>query len=253
MDACLRKEAVDMPSIVSQHYAGKALGPVKPFGFTMGNFSEESEFLKFSTPETAAARAQVLDYFLNMRKVVRDDHLMFRFDESMEVSYGDKLFIDHICVQMGFHRGLEKEYIIGLNRNVLDHYPELGYFRDLIFMFKLTMVPTSDKLPELKPWTPEQAALAWNIENIGDPGPEQINNYLVAGFSRRLDCIQVNEKSLREQHEEQHVKGRGLFDKIMRLFGAAMAKARSSPSAANPSILLTPVDRGRHLPRPPVA
>ena len=29
MDACLRKEAVDVPSVVSLHYAGKALGPVK--------------------------------------------------------------------------------------------------------------------------------------------------------------------------------------------------------------------------------
>ena len=39
---------------------------------------------------------------------------------------------------------------------IQDHYPEIGYFRDLVFMFKLVMVPTSDKLPELRPWEPEE-------------------------------------------------------------------------------------------------
>lgn len=46
----------------------------------MGNFQEESEYLKFYSPETAAARTQVLDYFNQMKKVIDSDHMIFNFD-----------------------------------------------------------------------------------------------------------------------------------------------------------------------------
>ena len=59
---------------------------------------------------------------------------------SNECSYGDKLFVDQLCVQLGFARGREKEYITGVDRNMLDHFPEIGHFRDLVFLFKLVMV-----------------------------------------------------------------------------------------------------------------
>ena len=45
---------------------------------------------------------------------------------------------------------------------IQDHYPEIGYFRDLVFMFKLVMVPTSDKLPELRPWEPEEVGQSYD-------------------------------------------------------------------------------------------
>ena len=241
-DACLRKVAVDVPSALSLQYSGEAVGPVRPFGFTMGNFAEESEFLKFSLPEAAAARAQVLDYFHNMRRTVKDDHLIFRFDETMEVTYGDKLLVDQICIHMGFQRNCEKEYLVGLNRNMLDHYPELAYFRDIIFMFKLTMVPTCDKLPDLRPWNPEQCALGWNVDTVEvvspEGAPQKLSMYQVGGFNKKLDAIQTNEKSIKEQHEEATIKRKGLFNKIKRLFGAAKAQSRATPSQANPSILL---------------
>jgi hypothetical protein len=46
-------------------------------------------------------------------------------------------------------------------RGILQLYPEIGYFRDIIFMFKLVMVPTLDMLPEVKCWDPENAVLSW--------------------------------------------------------------------------------------------
>ena len=39
-DAVLRKTACDIPTIPSLHYSGNARGPVKPFGFELGNFAE---------------------------------------------------------------------------------------------------------------------------------------------------------------------------------------------------------------------
>jgi len=38
----------------------------------MSNYGEESEYLELSLPEGAAARAQVLDYFLQIKKVIPD-------------------------------------------------------------------------------------------------------------------------------------------------------------------------------------
>ena len=192
-DAVMRKIACDIPSQVSLHYSGRAKGPVKPFAFDMGNFAEESEFLKFSTPEGTAARAQVLDYFYQLKRHTREDHLMFRFDVSNECSYGDKLFIDQLCVQLGFARGREKEYITGVDRNMLDHYPELGHFRDLVFLFKLVMVPTTDQLPELKPWNAEDVALNWSVKEASKTPPQGM--YVVRAFDRELTCEQVQVSS----------------------------------------------------------
>jgi hypothetical protein len=33
--------------------------------------------------------------------------------------------------------------------------------RDIVFMFKVLMTPTSDTLPELRRWRPRDATLAW--------------------------------------------------------------------------------------------
>jgi hypothetical protein len=159
-DAALRKVACDIPSQTSLHYSGRANGPLHPFGFDIGTFEEESEYLKLSTPEAAVVRTQVLDYFHQMKKVVPSDHMLFTFN-NMECSVTDKKFIDQICLQMGFERDLECDYITGADSVFIDHYPEIAFFRDLLFMFKMVMVPTSDRLPELKQWTPKDAGLKW--------------------------------------------------------------------------------------------
>jgi hypothetical protein len=85
---------------------------------------------------------------------------------------------------MGFQRGKEKQYITGKDRNILDHYPEIAHFRDLVFMFKLVMVPTTDQLPELRAWRPEEIALGWGID------PEK-DAYTIQGFNRSLCAEQV--------------------------------------------------------------
>lgn len=227
-DATLRKTACDIPSQSSLHYSGEAKGPVKPFGFDLGNFAEESEYLKFTTPESTAARTQVLDYFHDLNKLIPPDHLIFKFDAGLAVHNSDKLFIDQLCLQMGFQRGLEKEYISGKNSVILDHYPEIGFFRDLVFMFKLVMVPTSDKLPELKAWMPEEAALVWGLD--GD-------NYTIKGFGKSLDCTQIVE-SVQEEQVKREKKSRGFISRLLRYVGVKGTLPRATPSQANPSILL---------------
>ena len=53
---------------------------------------------------------------------------------------------------------------------MIDTYPDLAVFRDIVFLFKLMMAPTSDSLPDLKRWRPGDAALSWSFKgsNKGD-------------------------------------------------------------------------------------
>jgi hypothetical protein len=42
--------------------------------------------------------------------------------------------------------------------------PEMLVMRDVVFMFKALMTPTSDSLPELRRWRPRDAALWWKYK-----------------------------------------------------------------------------------------
>lgn len=230
-DACMRKVATDIPSQASLHYSGKANGPVRPFGFDMGNFAEESEYLKFSSAEAATARTQVLDYFFQLKKEIDEFHLIFNFDKTSECSGTDRIYIDQLCLQMGFPRNSEPFYITGMNPLIIENYPEVMFFRDIVFMFKLVMVPTSDKLPELSMWTATDARLGWTYE-------EKTGHYIVTAFNRKLDCVQNTVLKVEEQQVKQATKRKGFFAYLFRLVGVPQKSLRSIPSQANPSILL---------------
>lgn len=55
-----------------------------------------------------------------------------------------------ICLQMGFSRNEPWLYLSGDNPELLDVYPELGYLRDIVYLLKAFMAPTSDALPEVR-------------------------------------------------------------------------------------------------------
>jgi hypothetical protein len=234
-DATLRKIACDIPSQSSLHYSGLAKGPVHAFGFELGTFEEESEYLKLSYPESAVARTQVLDYFHQMKKKVSPDHMLFNFEKGNECCSADKLYIDQLCVQMGFRRGDAAFDITSPNKGILQLYPEIAFFRDVIFMFKLVMVPTLDMLPEVKCWEPDEAVLGWAASS-GSGSERDNSSYTVTGFGRKLECTH-----LAISVEEQQLKyklPRGIFSRFLRYVGVGTKKPRSTPSQANPSILL---------------
>ena len=118
-DAILRKQAIDLPSQVSLHYAGRAPGPGLPFGFQLGNFAEESEYLKFSNPETTTARTQVLDYFYELKSIVDDSHMLFTYELQNQFNQADHMFIDQICIQMGYEKGMTNTYLTGTDSVLL--------------------------------------------------------------------------------------------------------------------------------------
>jgi hypothetical protein len=165
-DAVLRISADNFPSPVSQHYNGTAAGPVTPFAIDIGDFAAESEALLLLDPYMAVVRAQILDYLEQQRAAVTEDHVIMNFHLSSSASAGDIRFVDQLCVQMGFMREgspsvVAAEYISGNNAEIIDHYPELAAFRDIVFLLKLFMVPALDLLPPLKRWRMRDSVLKW--------------------------------------------------------------------------------------------
>ena len=70
---------------------------------------------------------------------------------------------------------------------MLENFPELGFFRDVVFLFKMLMVPSSDALPEICAWMPLDAALAWKHK------PEE--GFVVWGFGRLLSPAAIQKQA----------------------------------------------------------
>ena len=157
-DAVLRRTACDVPSWFCRHYAGDADGPTTPFGFDMGLYDVESQFSAFVEPNLAVARTAVLDYFASIGRVVRDrSHMLFAFERSQPIGPGEHQLLAQLCLQMGFPVLEQPEvYFTGERPDLMDAYPELGLFRDVVFTFKALQAPTSDALPPVRvvvhPW-----------------------------------------------------------------------------------------------------
>ena len=128
--------------ITTINNSGKAAGPVYPFGFSMGYFAGESEWSKLPDPAMQAVRCQVLDYFTQQRTFVRDDHTLFGFEVGMSFGAAEARLIGQVCLHMGF--SLEEPFALltGEDSTLMDNYPELGIFRDIVYLLKAVMAPT---------------------------------------------------------------------------------------------------------------
>ena len=67
----------------------------------VSGFAEASETLLLVAPEYQALRVLVLDYFDSIRKNLREDHVIFQFDQSMSCSVGDCTFIEQLGLSIG--------------------------------------------------------------------------------------------------------------------------------------------------------
>ena len=105
-DAIMRIVACDVPSQLSLHYAGKADGPHNAikgsggFGIEMRVFEAESSTFLLTDPSLVLVRTQVLDYFEDQRKHVKDDCILFRWERSMTVGSSEKELLDRVSLEM---------------------------------------------------------------------------------------------------------------------------------------------------------
>ena len=117
------------------------------------------------------------------------------------------------------------KYLSGESRLVLENFPELGFFRDIVFTFKLLMVPSSEALPAIFSWMPLDAALTWQY-NPAD-------GFIVTGFGRNAH----NPLSPAAFQQQLNKSDDSFFFAIGRRMLGIAEKPRAPPSSADPTAL----------------
>jgi hypothetical protein len=125
-DSVIRMRASDIPSMLSLHINGAAPQTpefyFRPFGFDASTFRSQSEHLIFLTPELVAARTRVLDYFTAQKDIIRDDHIIFQFESTMQPGNLTTLF-EQLCWEIGFPKENLPLYLTGEQSEILYNYP----------------------------------------------------------------------------------------------------------------------------------
>ena len=68
----------------------------------------------------------------------------------------------------------------GDDPSVIELFPELATFRDIVYLSKAMMAPHTEHLPAMAAWTPADARLAWRFKE-GD-GKEKPGYFIIKGF-----------------------------------------------------------------------
>jgi hypothetical protein len=50
--------------------------------------------------DVQVVRSQCLDYFTQLRNSLKDDHIIFRFESSLEFGIGERALLDQLCLQV---------------------------------------------------------------------------------------------------------------------------------------------------------
>ena len=180
-DTLMRCVASDVPSRLCLHFAGlaqvskNAPFTVSPYGFSVDTtFTEQSQVMQFTDPTMITVRTKVLDYFHQQKAWLKPDHILFDWEKLNEGGGvgGSNMhaFFKQICYDMGFPSTQENlpAYLSGEAVELIEFYPELAYYRDIIFYFKYLMSPTQESFPEgNKLYETKDAKLRWDYKGPG--------------------------------------------------------------------------------------
>ncbi|EEQ97586.1 hypothetical protein Pmar_PMAR028393 [Perkinsus marinus ATCC 50983] len=232
-DRLCRIVSTDTPSLFARHYSGRVEGPVLPFVLDAGVFAEESSYSLLLWPELSTARASALEYFQTLQTAVVDDHRerqqLFQFDVAgVKVGPAETQLIEQLGLNLGLG-GTCREYVpqllSGEMSDVLDHCPELGWLRDVVFLSKIVLNSNGEKLPNpsRKGYRSSDARLQWRVEKgkITVEGFGMKNLDQCAGYSKDDGAGVSRANKMRHMIDQWKKKG----------------KCRSVPSMANPSTL----------------
>ncbi|PRP79727.1 hypothetical protein PROFUN_12661 [Planoprotostelium fungivorum] len=183
-DAVARMRAFDIPSMFSLHLNGTPPPSPRyffqPFGFDASVFRTQSQDLIFTTPELVVTRTRVLDYFTTQRELIKDDHVIFQFEQNMQTGNINTL-LEQMCWEIGFPSENLPLYLSGEQSEILYNYPELLYYRDIVFLFKYLTTPDQAALPQVKPWFQKDAKLSWSFR--------EGEGFTVNGFKQSLRSV----------------------------------------------------------------
>jgi hypothetical protein len=113
---------MDIPSVFSLHLTGTApLTPkyfLQPFGFDVSAFRVQSEDSVFYSPDMVICRTRILDYHMALSELIKDDHIIFHFETSMQPGHVVKL-LEQVCWETGFPADELPYYLSGEKSEVL--------------------------------------------------------------------------------------------------------------------------------------
>ncbi len=144
----------------------------------------------------------------------------------MEVGNIERL-LEQVCWEIGFPvLNDQAQYVTGEAPEMTLNYPELLYYRDIVFTFKFMMTPTSKALPEIRPYTQNHATLMWRYD-------KDSKQFQVQGFGQLLTCAPPVDPEAMKKQQEADNSGVYAF-----LFGK---DSRAGPSGADPSALVNEI------------
>ncbi len=125
----------------------------------------------------------MLDYFNQQRKKIRDDHIIFNWEQSTELGHV-RLLLVQVCADMGFPDPDQylPLYLSEELSELMDFFPEFAYYRDIVYTFKFMMAPTAEAFPPVKPYLQKAAKLKWQFD-VGK------GTFTVRAFSKELVCM----------------------------------------------------------------
>jgi len=216
MDTLLRRCLTDTlhGSLASRHYAGLAPGPCSAFGVELGEFHSASETLLLVAPEYQALRTLVLDYFDSVSRCVAAEHMIFSFDKSMACSEGEMTLVEQIglCLGLDAAKRDAPRLLTGERPELIELFPELAWFRDTVFLWKMLLLPAC-QCPAVQKWSSADSLLKWQYRK---------GRFEVIGFGTTLTA-------------EANGKGDSFFRGVLRWFGQYDSDKKSL-SRANPSV-----------------
>ncbi|KNC77575.1 hypothetical protein SARC_09968 [Sphaeroforma arctica JP610] len=139
----------------------------------------------------------------------------------------EKKLLQQLCWEIGFKPDRIAQYVSGEQREMLLNFPEMEYYRDIVFMFKFMMTPTSSALPPIRPYNQNHADLTWRWKGDKEPVWE------VKAFEQVLLCTPPTTDKEKDK--------KGLWARLMK----SMSKdLRAGPSGADPTSLLNATVEG---------
>eukprot|EP00755_Sulcionema_specki_P035688 Sspe_Gene.21874::Locus_8242_Transcript_1_1_Confidence_1.000_Length_8457::g.21874::m.21874 len=226
-DVLCRIQACDTASHFSQHYSGRAPGPVKPYGIDVSEIAQQTDYLLLCIPELMGLRTLVLDYFLQQRKELDADHLLFSFEDGPRMGEGDLALVSQLCLSCGIRNfgGIHATRLLtGERPDLLEVCEELAILRDVTFLLRMLLAPSIEDMPACNSeWTSSDAKLTWEADKMA---------MKVHGFGKNLGGACAKPPPAEE-------RSMGVLKKIVQKVGDVF-KGRKTPrnlSMANPSVL----------------
>ncbi|CAE8611402.1 unnamed protein product, partial [Polarella glacialis] len=156
-----------------------------------------------------------------IRQQLRADHVIFAFDQEMSCSEGDFAFVEQIGLCLGLD-GARREaplLLSGERPELLELFPELAWFRDVVFLWKMLLLPACD-CPAQRNWRLSDSLLTWRWER---------ERFEVRGFGAKLSPELASGART----------SRGFLHGVLRWFDQYQSENKTL-SQADPSVLAGP-------------